>query len=58
MALPLFEMRASTTIEGADESVAPEAMLMLSSSEKFLGNSLAGIRSTASGMRGPLAARA
>src|SRR3982075_382918 len=57
-ALPLLEIRASTMTLGAAESLTPGAMLMLSSSEKSRGSSLAGMRSTASGIRCPSAARA
>ena len=58
IALPVFDTRASTTTLCADEMLAPGAIAIESSSTKSRGNSRTVVRSTASGIRGPLTARA
>src|SRR5207302_8027871 len=58
VALPDLEMRAPTTTRGKPDSFNPGAIAIESSSEKATGRSRTCLRSTASGIGGPSAARA
>src|SRR5579862_1049445 len=58
VALPLFEMRACTMIPFAADNRAAGVIAIESSRRNSRGSSLAFARTTASGMRGPFAARA